>query len=233
MPPDRRAVIFDLDDTLYPFRRYLASAFAVVAAHLEATFGCERRRTIRILTRASRGRTRGRELQVLLAALGLPERLAPVLVALMTTHEPSLRLPRVSARVLETLRADGWRLGIITNGSPAVQFRKVAALGLAAHVNAVVYAQEHGSGRGKPDVEPFAEACRRLSVRPSRTVMVGDSDDFDVAGAIGAGMHAVRCDVWLPRPAAASRAATIVDRLARVPDVARALIPEVPHRHVA
>jgi len=233
MQPDRRAVVFDLDDTLYPFRRYLASAFATVAAHLEARFGCDRRRTLRILMQASRGPARGHEIQVCLAALGLPDRMVPGLVTLMTAHEPSLRLPRVSARVLDTLRADGWKLGIITNGSPAVQFRKVAALGLAARVNAVIYAPEHGSGRGKPDAEPFVEVCRRLSVLPSRTVVVGDSDECDVTGAIAAGMHAVRCDVWLPRPEAATRAAGIVDRLARVPQIVRALVTEVPRRHVA
>jgi putative hydrolase of the HAD superfamily len=233
MQPERRAVVFDLDDTLYPYRRYRVSAFAAIAAQLNAKFGCDRLRTLRILLKASRGPARGRELQVCLAALGLPDRMLPGLVALMTLHEPSLRLPRVSARVLDTLRADGWRIGIVTNGSPAVQFRKVAALGLAARVNAVVYAPEHGSGRGKPDAEPFAEVSHRLSVRPSRTVVVGDSDECDIAGAIGAGMHAVRCDVWLPRPAAATRAAASIDRLSRVPDIARSLVLEVPHRHVA
>jgi putative hydrolase of the HAD superfamily len=233
MQPERRAVVFDLDDTLYPFRRYLVSAFAAVAAQLEAKFGCDRRRTLRILLNASRGPARGHEIQVCLAALGLPDRMVPGLVGLMTAHEPSLRLPAVTARVLDTLRADGWRIGIITNGSPAIQFRKIAALGLAAHVNAVVYATEHGSGRGKPDVEPFVEVGRRLSVMPSRTIVVGDSDECDIAGAIGAGMYAVRCDAWLPRPAIASRARTIVDRLSCVPDVVRALVAEVPHRHVA
>ena len=233
MQPDRRAVVFDLDDTLYPFRRYLASAFAVVAAHLEARFGCDRRRTHRVLMRASRGPARGHEIQVCLAALGLPDRIVPGLLTLMTAHEPSLRLPLVSARVLDTLRADGWKIGIITNGSPAVQFRKVAALGLAARVNAVIYAPEHGSGRGKPDAEPFLEISRRLNVLPSRTIVVGDSDECDITGAIGAGMHAIRCDVWLPRPATATRAATIVARLSQVPEIVRALVTEVPHRHVA
>jgi predicted HAD superfamily phosphohydrolase YqeG len=34
MPPDRRGIVFDLDDTLFPMRRYRLSGFAAVAAHL-------------------------------------------------------------------------------------------------------------------------------------------------------------------------------------------------------
>ena len=33
MPRDTRAVLFDLDDTLYPQRRFILSGFAVVANH--------------------------------------------------------------------------------------------------------------------------------------------------------------------------------------------------------
>jgi FMN phosphatase YigB (HAD superfamily) len=62
---------------------------------------------------------------------------------------------------------------------------------------------------------------------------VGDSDECDIAGALAAGMHAVRCDVWLPRPGNPTRAAGIVARLSGVPDIVNGLVFEVPRRHVA
>jgi hypothetical protein len=40
-----------------------------------------------------------------------------------------------------------WRLGVLTNGVPAIQARKVAALGLGAVVE-VVFASAHGTGAG-------------------------------------------------------------------------------------
>ncbi len=66
------------------------------------------------------------------------------------------------------------------------------ALGLTALVDTVVYAAEHGSGRGKPDPEPFQTALARLGVAPGRAVFVGDDERCDVAGAAGAGMRTLR-----------------------------------------
>jgi putative hydrolase of the HAD superfamily len=231
--PDLRAVVFDLDDTLYPFRRFLLSGFAAVADELHRSFGCDRRAVFGVLARASRGPARGQEVQVCLAALQLPGQLAPALTTHLKEHMPSLRLPRESVRAIAALRRDGWRLGIVTNGSPAVQARKVAALGLSARLDAIVYAAEHGSGTGKPEPDAFYEVARRLGVPPSDTVVVGDSEACDVDGALAAGMQAVQCTAWIGAPNAETRAACRVNRLSRVPAIARALLLERSHRHVA
>jgi FMN phosphatase YigB (HAD superfamily) len=66
MLPDRRAVIFDMDDTLYPYRQYRLSGFRAVAAHLERTLGVDRRIAYARLLCASRSGGRGRELQTCL-----------------------------------------------------------------------------------------------------------------------------------------------------------------------
>ncbi len=50
--PDRRAVVFDLDDTLYPYRRFVLSGFAAVAGYLARTHRFDRRRVLRLLARA-------------------------------------------------------------------------------------------------------------------------------------------------------------------------------------
>jgi putative hydrolase of the HAD superfamily len=231
--PERRAVLFDLDDTLYPYRRFRMSGFVAVADWLTDRYGADRRATLRILARAARGPARGQEVQVALAALQLPASLTSPLVSLVLEHEPRLRLPAPSLAVLRTLRRDGWRLGIVTNGAPAVQARKVAALGLDRHVNTIVYAAEWGSGRGKPDPEPFLEAAERLRVAPAHAVVVGDSDECDVAGATGAGMRAVKCTAWIDRRAVVRRSVPVAHRLSLVPGLARTLLTEVARRHVA
>src|SRR5918993_3920821 len=56
------AVLFDLDDTLYPQRRFVFSGFAAVARHLEHATGEDRKRVFLVLRDAWRER-RGRELQ--------------------------------------------------------------------------------------------------------------------------------------------------------------------------
>jgi putative hydrolase of the HAD superfamily len=231
MPRDRGAVIFDLDDTLYPYRRFVSSGFRDLAGHLAETYGCDRAATFRTLIRASRGPARGREIQVCLAALQLPDHLAVPLAVRLRDHSPSLRLPSSSAGTLTALRRDGWRIGVLTNGDPAVQARKCEALALAPHVDAIVFAAQHGRGGGKPEAEPFLQVCRLLDTPATRAVMVGDSEECDIAGAIAVGMAAIRCVAWI-QSAPDTRAAHVVDRLSCVPALLRA-VEDRRIRHVA
>jgi putative hydrolase of the HAD superfamily len=223
MPRDRRAIVFDLDDTLYPYRQFRASGFAAVARHLNRAHGCNVRSTLAQLLRSSRGADRGRELQACLARHGLPAMALDELLDLVRHHEPTLRLPAVTATMLARLRADGWRLGVLTNGDAAVQRRKVAALAIGPAVEAIVYATECGQGAGKPDPEPFREIARQLGVRAHRTVFVGNDERCDVAGARGASMLAVLCAAWT-RPAGPTLAHHVIGNLAELPAVARALL---------
>lgn len=190
MRREAAAVLFDLDDTLYPRQRFLLSGFAAVARHVARHWGIGAHEAFAVMARAF-PTARGRELQALAARFDLPASLVPHLVDVIREHEPRLRLPRPSARVLEALR-EGWRVGIVTNGPPDIQARKVDALGLAPLVDVVVYAQATGRGAGKPEPAPFLEAARRLGVCPTRSVFVGDDPVADIGGARRVGMHTIR-----------------------------------------
>ena len=225
MRPDLRAIVFDLDDTLYPMRRYSQSAFAAVAAHLQRRCGIRPGRSVEVLTRALEidGQP-GHEIDRLIDACGLPSSWLPELVSVARNHEPALRLSRGVSRVLSTLHAS-WRIGILTNGVPEVQARKVRALGLTTLVDAVVFATEHGSGVGKPEPESFLEVTRRLGVDPARTVFVGDDEARDVAGASALGMRTIRVTMWSESRAAVESSADVVTRsLIRIPGLAEGLV---------
>ncbi len=232
MPHDRRAVVFDLDDTLYPYRRFKTSGFVAVAAHLQETCGLDARLGFAALHGASRGAWRGRELQACLAQHDLSPALLPELVDVFRHHAPRLRLPAVVSRTLSLLRADGWRLGVLTNGQASIQARKVAALDLERLVDTIVYATTTGSGLGKPDPAPFAEIARRLHVPAARIVCVGNDERCDVEGARLAGMQTIRCDAWVDNPASTVAGAR-VDRMGDVPAIALALLKEASNCHAA
>jgi putative hydrolase of the HAD superfamily len=226
MPHEPKAVMFDLDDTLYPLRQFVQSGFGAVARHLEHAWHVDRSEVLEVLTRASVGSTVGVELQSCAAHFGLPPTIVPELLAVLRSHAPSIVLPPASRSALEALRGD-WCLGVVTNGPPALQARKVLALGIAPLVDCVIYASEFGNGSGKPEREPFLVAAQRLGVRVDRTVFVGNDARCDVFGAARVGMRTIHVAGW--RGAADQPvliADATVESVADVPEIARRLVTE-------
>ena len=229
---DARAILFDLDDTLYPRRRFELSGFRAVAVHLDLTEGLDADRVFVTLARASRGPHSGQELQACIARFGLSPAIVPDLIEIIRAHRPAIRLPLDSRRALAHLRHD-WRLGIVTNGLPRVQARKVEALGLRSLVDTVVFASEHGDKQGKPDRAPFVAALRRLHVQPSRALFVGDDDRCDLFGAARVGLRTVFFGGYRREALEPRHADAVVYTLSGVSQVAAALLGEERSRHVA
>ncbi len=216
-------LILDLDDTLYPERQFARSGFRAVAADVARRFGVPRASARRALLRALRAGGRAQAFQALCLECGLPTTVVPELVTAFRAHAPHLRLPAEARDLLTRARSLGWRVGILTNGLPAVQARKVRALGLAPLVDAVVYAEEWGTGRGKPEREPFEVVRARLDTRAALTVHVGDDPWKDIYGARAAGLHTILLhrDGTRVRASGADR---VVDALADVLPAAAALM---------
>jgi putative hydrolase of the HAD superfamily len=184
------AIVFDLDDTLYPRVRHVHSGFAAVACAIARRLAIDAGDAYGRLRVAYELGHRGAELQWICASLGLSETLVPDLVQIMRSHQPQIWLWHDASDVLQTLRARGWRTAVLTNGVPSTQAAKVRALGLHELVDHVVYADEHASG-GKPAAEPFLATLNRLEVAPQNAVMVGDHSVNDIEGARAVGMRTV------------------------------------------
>jgi putative hydrolase of the HAD superfamily len=91
--------------------------------------------------------------------------------------------------VLDLLRERGIKIGMLSNSSRDLgEF--VAHHGLYA--DAVLTSHVHG--KTKPHGSIFAAMLRRLEVEPPEAVMVGDTIEDDVEGALAAGMSAVLLD---------------------------------------
>ena len=94
---------------------------------------------------------------------------------------------------LETLRADGLRIGMVTNGASAVQRAKLDAIGLTGAFDPLVISSEVGVR--KPDAAIFEHALGVAGVPAPRCWFVGDHLWHDVEAAAAAGLHAV----WIDR----------------------------------
>ena len=122
---------------------------------------------------------------------GLVERLAEDLRGAKPPYGLwSVPVPEAPA-VLETLRARGLRLAVVSNSNGTVA-DLLRAIGLAEHVDAIV--DSGAVGVEKPDPRIFTHAATMLGVRPDEAVHVGDLYSVDVLGARAAGCRAILLD---------------------------------------
>jgi putative hydrolase of the HAD superfamily len=89
-------------------------------------------------------------------------------------------------------------VAVVTNGPPDIQRLKIEQTGIGSLLSAVVVSGE--TGIGKPDPAAFGVALDLLGVSPEHAVMVGDSWERDVQGALAAGMRAVWISGGRPAP---------------------------------
>ncbi|MCO6495015.1 MAG: YjjG family noncanonical pyrimidine nucleotidase [Bacteroidetes bacterium] len=90
--------------------------------------------------------------------------------------------------VLESL-SKRFSLYIITNGFKEVQRRKLECSGIESYFKDVIISEE--VGYKKPEKEIFELALTRSGFDKSQAVMVGDSFELDIIGAINAGLGAI------------------------------------------
>lgn len=97
--------------------------------------------------------------------------------------------------LLIRLRERGMKIGVLTNITAArlySQKKKIEALGLESLVDLIIFSGEVGIH--KPDRRLFDLAAERLGVKNEECVFVGDDPESDVRGALGADMEAFFID---------------------------------------
>jgi putative hydrolase of the HAD superfamily len=174
-----RACVFDLDDTLYLERDYVRSGFQAAGAWLVAEHGIPG--LAEVAWRRFEEGCRQTVFDEALRELGhAPEPvLIRQLVEVYRTHAPALTLQPDAAWVLDRLAAMGLPVGLLTDGPLVSQERKVAALGLASRLAALVYTDRYGRAGWKPCRRGFRELERELGVSGRACVYVGDNPAKD------------------------------------------------------
>ena len=191
-----KAVLMDLDDTLFDFQAGNRAAVNQLMDEL-GYFHPDRYRQYEEINLAcwralEEGRMTNAQLQTARFARffdqyrvpGDPEAAGRRFVALLGFQ--SILLPGA----LETARIIAARLPVmaVTNGITAVQRSRLALSSLKDVIAGIVISQE--AGVAKPDPEIFNLALRALDVGPRDALMIGDGPNSDIRGANNAGIDA-------------------------------------------
>ena len=199
-----KAVLFDLDDTLFDHRQCarlalgeLHRAHAAFRQHAFADF--ERMHAAlleelhhRVMTgELPLDQAREERFRRLFQASGiLPgDEVVSAAAAAYRDGYRRVRQPVAGAAHLLARVKERARVGIVSNNLLEEQQEKLRHCELDAHVDVLVVSEE--AGASKPDPEIFRIALARLGCAASDTVMVGDSWAADVIGARDAGIRAI------------------------------------------
>lgn len=136
-------------------------------------------------------------------------------------YEQAWRPVAGALALASAVKRAGLALVIVTNNVTSEQRLKLDRCGLAEHVDALVTSEDVGAT--KPDARIFEAALARVGASAAEAVMIGDAWHTDVAGAIAAGVRAVwlnRAGLAAPGPSAVAE----VRSLEPLADVWRALL---------
>ncbi len=187
-----RAVVFDLDDTLYPERAYVLSGFRAVALWCEDRFAIRADHAFDEMCELLDSGVRRDTFDRFCEAHGLDAQASiPEMVRVYRRHQPNLT---PYEGVLDMLKRCGERylLGLVSDGYLDVQQAKLMALGIGPLFDGVVFSDELGRDHWKPSTRPFETISEMLGVQPDQAVYVGENSLKDFLGARRAGMRTIR-----------------------------------------
>lgn len=198
-----KEVVFDIDDTLYDYEKGHALGVEKMAEYAESELGVAKddfkieykRMNEELKIRLGRDNaathSRSIRLQNMLEQWGKP--IFPHLEKMYYLYWDNLlgksKAEPGSLEAIRTLQEMGITIGIGTDMTAWMQYKKLETFGFAPYINHIVTSQE--AGHEKPHPEFMALCIKKAGCRPEEIVFVGDTFKKDVAGSAKAGMHAV------------------------------------------
>ncbi len=91
--------------------------------------------------------------------------------------------------LLHRLRSLGIKIAVITNNAVEEQMRKICKCGFEGLIDVLVISEEVGISKPHPEI--FQITLERLGCEAHETIMIGDSIEYDVEGAMGLDIRAI------------------------------------------
>jgi HAD superfamily hydrolase (TIGR01509 family) len=206
MSKNIKAVLFDVDDTLFDRNLAQRKVLDLIIRQLPDVFnGLEKKRVIEAFLESDRIATekfnagapfegiRDYRNQIFLRSLGITGDYAHTITELYIRDSPTVKAPVEGAASTVKNLSKRFKVGVVSNGAPDVQYRKLETMGLRGLFSCIVLLEELGIR--KPDPKIFHYALSLLHVEASECLYVGDSYTNDVIGAKTVGIQVC----WLNR----------------------------------
>ena len=197
-----KAVILDLDDTLYAFEPlheeamervcdYACKELGITAQQFEDAYAFGKNETKRMLGDVASSHNRVLYCQKALEYLGVG--VVPMSLRMYDIYWGTI-LERMCLRdgakeFLGRMHEQGVKVLICTDLTVHIQHRKIETLGIENDIDYLVTSEE--AGREKPSLEIFTFCLEKLGLSAEEVCCIGDSPVRDVEGARAAGIQAI------------------------------------------
>ncbi len=190
---DIKTVIFDLDDTLFPQKKWIIGKLELLYEVFQpdipkAGFISE---GLKQLEQGNRSDLIDRLAEVFQFA----SELKTEMIESYRTLIPKIAIYNDVIPVLMSLRKQNIKIGLLTDNPPESQKQKLVACGLTPYFDSIIFTRE--AGGEKPYIGSFDVIMKSLSAHATSTAFVGDHLYKDILGAYLAGIKTL---CWLPRP---------------------------------
>lgn len=202
----KKAILFDVDDTLYdqtvPFKEAYREYFgADPAVPADVIYPVTRKYSDQVYSRAMAGQITMEDMYIYRVqkafeefGISITDAQALEFQTIYADRQRHIHMSEHMEAILDYCKGKA-ELGIITNGPSKHQWNKVKSLQAERwipHENIFVSAD---AGAEKPDRKIFEYAERAMVLEEAEIWFVGDSYELDVKGAVNAGWNAV----WMNR----------------------------------
>lgn len=195
-----RAVIFDLDNTVYNYDKchekamkklqgYACKKYALTTGTFCSKFD-EAKKTVKNQL-GNTGASHNRLLYMQTFLESIARKPADGAIGLYDvywdTMLENMHLFPYVLPLMKRLKEQGISIGVLTDLTAHIQHRKIQKLGLTDYVDVLVTSEE--AGQEKPSEIAFDKLKAKMTFDPEEMLMIGDSQEKDIDGALRAGMH--------------------------------------------
>ena len=189
---NKRTIFFDLDNTLYDYTNYYSGVLRKISEYLSKKYKLSLEEVYTTGMDLFREKTSRypKFFNDLLKIFNTPQSEVTICLEMFNNYSEKLSPYEDVVPTLEELKNKGYILGIITDGNPKRQKKKIKLLGLEGYFDIVVFTYSLDSP--KPSSIPYRYALEKVGVQPSFAYYIGDDPRVDFKGAKEVGMTTIR-----------------------------------------
>ncbi|MCM3735027.1 HAD family hydrolase [Bacillus cytotoxicus] len=181
-----KAIVFDMDDTLYREKDYVVSGFKAVDNWFKKRYEQTGfyNTAIQLFDSGEKNYIFNKALQKL--NMNYDEKLINNMLEQYRSHEPNIQLLEEADWVLNNL-IHTVKTGLISDGYLSPQEKKVSALKLKERLHSIILTDRFGKEHWKPSQVPYEQMSVELQIPHHECVYVGDNSnkDFITAKKLG------------------------------------------------